>query len=136
MLEQHFDEYDPFVGTRLRLGANISDEEQQSRYQARDQLVTAFEREFAELQADALIYPTVACIPPAIAETEDDENARRVNMRCLRNTATVNYFNGCAISLPCQPAGEAPVGLMLSATNGQDESLFRIAAAIEAVLGS
>jgi aspartyl-tRNA(Asn)/glutamyl-tRNA(Gln) amidotransferase subunit A len=48
----------------------------------------------------------------------------------------VNYFNGCAISLPCQPAGEAPVGLMLSATNGQDESLFRIAAAIEAVLGS
>jgi len=136
MLEQHFDEYDPFVGTRLRLGANISDQEQQSRYQARDQLVTAFEREFAEIQADALIYPTVACVPPAIAETEDDENARRVNLRCLRNTATVNYFNGCAISLPCHRAGEAPVGLMLSAANGQDESLFRIAAAIEAALGS
>jgi aspartyl-tRNA(Asn)/glutamyl-tRNA(Gln) amidotransferase subunit A len=135
MLEQHFDEYDPFVGTRLRLGANISDEEQQSRYQARDQLVTAFEHDFTELQADALIYPTVACVPPAIAETEDDENARRVNMRCLRNTATVNYFNGCAISLPCHPEGEAPVGLMLSATNGQDESLYRIAAAIETALG-
>jgi aspartyl-tRNA(Asn)/glutamyl-tRNA(Gln) amidotransferase subunit A len=135
MLEQHFDEYDPFVGTRLRLGANITDAEQQSRYDARDQLVTAFEREFAGLQAEALIYPTVACIPPAIAETEDDENARRVNMRCLRNTATVNYFNGCAISLPCHPAGEAPVGLMLSAANGQDESLYRIAAAIEAALG-
>jgi aspartyl-tRNA(Asn)/glutamyl-tRNA(Gln) amidotransferase subunit A len=136
MLEQHFDEYDPFVGTRLRLGANISDQEQQSRYQARDQLVAAFEREFAELQADALIYPTVACVPPAIAETEDDENARRVNLRCLRNTATVNYFNGCAISLPCHREGEAPVGLMLSAANGQDEPLFRIAAAIEATLGS
>ena len=135
MLEQHFDEYDPFVGTRLRLGANITDAEQQSRYDARDQLVTVFEREFAGLQAEALIYPTVACVPPAIAETEDDENARRVNMRCLRNTATVNYFNGCAISLPCHPAGEAPVGLMLSAANGQDESLYRIAAAIEAALG-
>ena len=136
MLEQYFDEYDPFVGTRLRLGANISDEEQQSRYQARDQLVSAFEREFAEIQADALIYPTVACVPPAIAETEDDENARRVNLRCLRNTATVNYFNGCAISLPCHRTGEAPVGLMLSAANGQDEPLYRIAAAIEAALGS
>ena len=135
MLEQHFDEYDPFVSTRLRLGANISDEEQQNRYQARDQLVAAFEREFAGLQADALIYPTVTCVPPAIAETEDDENARRVNLRCLRNTATVNYFNGCAISLPCHREGEAPVGLMLSATNGQDESLYRIAAAIEAALG-
>jgi aspartyl-tRNA(Asn)/glutamyl-tRNA(Gln) amidotransferase subunit A len=134
MLEQHFDEYDPFVSTRLRLGANISDEEQQSRYQARDQLVSAFEREFAALQADALIYPTVACVPPAIAETEDDENARRVNLRCLRNTATVNYFNGCAITLPCHRAGEAPVGLMLSAANGSDESLYRIAAAVETAL--
>jgi aspartyl-tRNA(Asn)/glutamyl-tRNA(Gln) amidotransferase subunit A len=134
MLEQHFDEYDPFVGARLRLGANISDAEQHNRYQARDQLVTSFEREFEELQADALIYPTVACLPPAIAETEDEENARQVNLRCLRNTATVNYFNGCAISLPCHAVGKAPVGLMLSAANGSDESLYRIAAAIEAAL--
>ncbi|MDC1287846.1 amidase [Gammaproteobacteria bacterium] len=135
MLEQHYDEYDPFVGTRLRLGASITDAEQQSRYDARARLVTVFEREFAGLQADALIYPTVACLPPAIAETEDDENARRVNLRCLRNTAGVNYFNGCAISLPCHREGEAPVGLMLSAANGQDESLYRIAATIESTLG-
>jgi aspartyl-tRNA(Asn)/glutamyl-tRNA(Gln) amidotransferase subunit A len=135
MLEQHFDEYDPFVGARLRLGADISDAEQQSRIEARGQVVNAFEREFAELQVDALLYPTVVCIPPQIAETEDEENARRVNMRCLRNTATVNYFNGCAISLPCHQKDEAPVGLMLSAASGQDESLYRIAAAIEAALG-
>jgi aspartyl-tRNA(Asn)/glutamyl-tRNA(Gln) amidotransferase subunit A len=77
----------------------------------------------------------VVCIPPKIAETEGEENARRVNMRCLRNTATVNYFNGCAISLPCHQKDEAPVGLMLSAASGQDESLYRIAAAIEAALG-
>jgi len=135
MLEDHYDEYDPFVGTRLRLGADISDQEQQNRYQARDRLVAAFELEFASLQADALLYPTVVCVPPAIAETEDDGNARQVNMRCLRNTATVNYFNGCAISLPCNPVGEAPVGLMLSAVNGMDESNYRIAAAIENALG-
>lgn len=135
MLEQHFDEFDPFVGTRLRLGADISDAEQQSRIAARGQVVKAFEREFAALQADALLYPTVVCIPPQIAETEDADNARRVNMRCLRNTATVNYFNGCAISLPCHQQGEAPVGLMLSAANGQDEPLYRVAAAVEAALG-
>jgi len=134
MLEQHLDEYDPFVGLRMGAGADISDEEQQARYRERAQLVSDFEQDFANLRADALLYPTVACVPPAISETEDTENARRVNLRCLRNTATVNYFDGCAMSLPCHDRGEAPVGLMLSSVNGNDDQLYRIAAAIEATL--
>jgi aspartyl-tRNA(Asn)/glutamyl-tRNA(Gln) amidotransferase subunit A len=136
MLERHLDEYDPFVGLRMRSGADVSDAEQQARYADRRQLVVEFEREFAGLEADALLYPTVACIPPPIAATEDAEQARLINLRCLRNTATVNYFDGCAISLPCHDIGEAPVGLMLSATNGNDEALYRIAAAVEAALAN
>jgi len=46
----------------------------------------------------------------------------------------VNYFDGCAISLPCHHPGEAPVGLMLSAANGMDDRLYQVAAAIEATL--
>ena len=134
MLAQHRDEYDPFVGSRVGTGASVSDTEQQQRYADRAELVAEFEQQFRPLEADALLYPTVTCIPPAIAETVDEENARRVNLRCLRNTATVNYFNGCAISLPCQLDGEPPVGLMLSAANGSDESLYRVAAAVEAIL--
>ena len=134
MLQQHLDEYDPFVGLRMSVGADISDDEQQARYREREQLVSDFEQDFASLQADALLYPTVACVPPAISETEDAEDARRVNLRCLRNTATVNYFDGCAMSLPCHAEGEAPVGLMLSSTNGNDGHLYRIAAAIETAL--
>ena len=134
MLEQHLDEYDPFVGLRMSAGAEVSDEEQQARYQERAQLVSDFEQDFAGLRADALLYPTVACVPPTISETEDAEDARRVNLRCLRNTATVNYFDGCAISLPCHNEGEAPVGLMLSSANGNDDRLYRLAAAIEATL--
>jgi len=134
MLQQHLDEYDPFVGLRMSVGADISDEEQQARYRERAQLVSDFEQDFAKLQADALLYPTVACVPPPISATEDAENARRVNLRCLRNTATVNYFDGCAMSLPCHAEGEAPVGLMLSSANGNDGQLYGIAAAIEAVL--
>ncbi len=136
MLEQHLDEYDPFVGLRMSAGADISDEEQQARYRERAQLVSDFEQDFTGLQADALLYPTVACVPPAISETEDAENARRVNLRCLRNTATVNYFDGCAMSLPCHTRGEAPVGLMLSSASGNDDRLYRIAAAIEAALAN
>jgi aspartyl-tRNA(Asn)/glutamyl-tRNA(Gln) amidotransferase subunit A len=134
MLAQHLDEYDPFVGVRMRAGADISDAEQQQRYAERGQLVGEFDRQYAALQADALLYPTVACVPPAIAETSDADNARQVNLRCLRNTATVNYFDGCSISLPCHDQGDAPVGLMLSAANGEDESLYRVAATVEAIL--
>ncbi|MCP4981317.1 MAG: amidase [Gammaproteobacteria bacterium] len=136
MLQQHLDEYDPFVGQRMAMGADIDDKEQQHRYRERQQIVDDFNRQFDILDADALIYPTVACVPPAISETDDEDNARRVNLRCLRNTATVNYFDGCSISLPCHRASEAPVGLMLSAANGADERLYQIAAAIEVELKS
>jgi aspartyl-tRNA(Asn)/glutamyl-tRNA(Gln) amidotransferase subunit A len=120
----------------MRAGADISDAEQQERYAERSQLVSEFERQYAALQTSALLYPTVACIPPAIAETDTADNARQVNLRCLHNTAPVNYFDGCSITLPCHDQGNAPVGLMLSAANGQDESLYRIAATIEATLAS
>jgi len=136
MLQQHLDEYDPFVGQRMSAGAAIDDDEQQRRLAARGRLVTEFRQRFETLGADALLYPTVACVPPAIADTDDDENARRINLRCLRNTATVNYFDGCAITLPCHRPGDAPVGLMLSAAHGGDQRLYRLAAAVEAALGS
>ena len=136
MLERYPQEYDPFVGVRLRSGADISDDEQAQRHADRAALVHEFEQAFNQLGATALLYPTVACIPPAISETADAENARQVNLRCLRNTATVNYFDGCAMSLPCQVGEEAPVGLMLSAANGQDATLYRAAATVEAILST
>jgi len=134
MLRRHLDEYDPFVGLRMSGGAEIGEDEQRRRLAERGRLVEKFGRQFARLGADALVYPTVACVPPPIAATEDDENARRINMRCLRNTATVNYFDGCAISLPCHPPGGAPVGIMLSSVNGADDHLYRVAAAVETAL--
>ena len=136
LLQAHGDEYDPFVGQRMSAGAGIDAAEQGRRVDARNRLVAEFQRRFAALEVDALLYPTVACVPPAIADAKDDDDARRVNLRCLRNTATVNYFDGCAISLPCHRPGSAPVGLMLSTVNGADESLYRLAAAVETALAS
>ena len=136
MLQQHLDEYDPFVGSRMSAGADISAEEQQNRYRERDRIVDSFNQQFESLQADALLYPSVACVPPTIGETDDEDNARHVNLRCLRNTATVNYFDGCSISLPCHQPGDAPVGLMLSAANGSDDRLYQVAAAVEAKLNT
>ena len=136
MLEQFGDQYDPFVSQRMLTGANISDQEQLSRYQEKSRIVELFNQQFRASGADALLYPTVACIPPAIVETESIDDARRVNLRCLRNSATANYYDGCSMSLPCHPQGSAPVGLMISAMNGDDECLYSIAAAIEAVIST
>ena len=134
MLEQYGDQYDPFVQQRMLSGAAISDQEQITRYQEKARIIEQFNQQFRTTGGDALLYPTVACIPPAISETDDFDNARAVNLRCLRNTATANYFDGCSISLPCHKSGTAPVGLMLSAMNGDDESLYRISAAVEHVI--
>ncbi|GBF29672.1 mandelamide hydrolase [bacterium MnTg03] len=134
MLEQYGDAYDPFVSQRILAGKMISDDEQQERYRAKAEVVEMFSQHFGRLDADALLYPTTPCVPPAISETDDPDNARRVNLRCLRNTVTVNYFDGCSISLPCHRNGEAPVGLMVSSINGDDEKLYSVAATIEQIL--
>jgi aspartyl-tRNA(Asn)/glutamyl-tRNA(Gln) amidotransferase subunit A len=53
----------------------------------------------------------------------------------LRNTALGNFFDRCAISVPCHRKGDAPVGLMLMGETMGDGRLFTIAAAVEAALG-
>ncbi len=134
LLEQYGDEYDPFVQQRMLAGSAISDDEQEDRYRARAELVKLFNEQFRQLNVDALLYPTTPCIAPAISETDDPDNAARVNLRCLRNTVTANYYDGCSISLPCHGKGEAPVGLMISSMNGEDENLYSVAVAIEQIL--
>lgn len=134
MLEKHGDLYDPFVYQRMMTGASVSDQQQLNRYQEKARIIEAFNQQFRASGADALIYPTVACIPPAISETDSTDNMRNVNMRCLRNTATANYFDGCSISLPCHRPDEAPVGIMISAQNGSDDKLFSVCALLEILI--
>ena len=56
------------------------------------------------------------------------------NARLLRNTAVVNLLDGCAISIPCEPPGELPVGLMLWAPAGRDRAVLSAASRVEAAL--
>jgi aspartyl-tRNA(Asn)/glutamyl-tRNA(Gln) amidotransferase subunit A len=79
--------------------------------------------------------PTVPIVPPPIAALEDERRYNGVNMLILRNTALGNFFDRCAISVPCHRPGEAPVGLMLMGETMGDARLFAVAAAVEAALG-
>jgi aspartyl-tRNA(Asn)/glutamyl-tRNA(Gln) amidotransferase subunit A len=44
----------------------------------------------------------------------------------LRNTAVVNLFDGCALSVPCHLPGTAPVGLMIAGTQNTDRKILAI----------
>ncbi len=133
-LDSRGNEYDPYVRQRMSQGRHVSAEEQESRYRDKAELIRRFNEDFGAGGETALVYPTVCCIPPAVSETFDPERIGKVNLRCLRNTAAVNYFDGCSISLPCHPGGTAPVGLMLSMPHGHDAELYRLAATVEAIL--
>jgi aspartyl-tRNA(Asn)/glutamyl-tRNA(Gln) amidotransferase subunit A len=80
--------------------------------------------------------PTVPCVAPTIAEaTGSDEDYFRWNSRILRNVGLVNFFDGCAVSLPCHTPGNAPVGLSVCGTAMRDRYTLAVAAAIATALG-
>jgi aspartyl-tRNA(Asn)/glutamyl-tRNA(Gln) amidotransferase subunit A len=127
------DKYDPRVIARIRPGEAVS---------AADyiDLLRRRERFVAEIGAaasgyDALLMPTTPDTAPTIAEvTRDDESYFRWNGRMLRNASLVNLFDGCALSVPCQERGAAPVGLMIAGVQGTDRRILAIGLAVEAAL--
>ncbi len=83
---------------------------------------------------DALILPTVPIVPPTVQAMQDHEASNRANGLILRNTSVANFLNRCAVSIPCQAPGEAPVGLMLMGESGADRRLLAVAAALERII--
>jgi aspartyl-tRNA(Asn)/glutamyl-tRNA(Gln) amidotransferase subunit A len=123
------EDYDPFVLTRLERGKEQDAADYIELLWAREDLIARL----APLTApyDALLMPTVPMIAPTLRELDAEEAARTANLALLRNPALVNFFDRCAISIPCHKAGDAPVGLMLVGENGGDRRLLAIAAAVE-----
>jgi len=83
---------------------------------------------------DALVMPTTANTPPRIADLVEDKAFTKANLLSLRNCTLVNMIDGCAISLPAHREGEAPVGLMLAASGGEDRRIFELAAGMETII--
>lgn len=136
IIEKYGDQYDPFVLKRILKSKDVGEDEQKLRYQRKAKIIVEFDTFFGDQQLDGIIYPTVPCVPPSIAETVAQENMMTSNLRFLRNTATVNNFNGCAISIPIENPGDAPVGLMVSLGHGEDEKLYGLTATLEKIINS
>jgi aspartyl-tRNA(Asn)/glutamyl-tRNA(Gln) amidotransferase subunit A len=116
---------DPNVRARIERGCATSAADYADMVRQRERLVQAMDARLATL--DALLMPTTSIVAPTIAEVADSKIFAARNAAVLRNTAIINFFDLCAISLPLQ--AKLPVGLMLIARNGHDHRLLRIAAA-------
>ncbi|MEY4748856.1 MAG: hypothetical protein RIQ60_1070 [Pseudomonadota bacterium] len=125
--------YDPRVVLRIRRGEAIAAVTLAGLHVHRRDWIARVGKRLQGI--DALLSPTVPIEAPAIAElVASDDEFFRVNSLLLRNPSVVNLLDGCAISLPCQAPGDWPVGLMLWAGSGQDDTLLDLAHRVEAVL--
>lgn len=133
LIAEHAEEYDPRVLSRIRRGQPQGEGDLQQLLRLRadwQQRVTARLQGF-----DALLMPTVPFLAPTIAElATNDETYFRINGAVLRNPSVINFLDGCALSLPCQRSGEAPVGLMIAGLPMHDEALLGWALVIERCL--
>jgi aspartyl-tRNA(Asn)/glutamyl-tRNA(Gln) amidotransferase subunit A len=133
-LAAHGERYDPRVSGRLRAAETINAADYISIMTRRQQLIDEFCQRCCGFSA--ILLPTVMNVPPPLSAFASDADYARLNGASLRNTYIGNFLNTCAISLPMTAAGTAPAGLMLMAPHGQDHSLFAVASAVEAALGS
>jgi aspartyl-tRNA(Asn)/glutamyl-tRNA(Gln) amidotransferase subunit A len=51
-----------------------------------------------------------------------------------RHRRSLNFLDRCAVTLPIQSAGTAPVGLMVIGEHGADRRLLALAQGIEAAI--
>ena len=131
LLDNHRDELDPIVATRMIPGRSLA---------ATDYF--HLERRFSDLReqvlrrlrdVDALLLPTTPIAAPPIAEADASLEAYgKINLKLHRNSGVGNYLNVCAVSVPCGFTSKGlPIGLMIVAKPFQEDVALRIAYAYE-----
>lgn len=132
LLESKGEGYDPRVKVRMMRGREMSAADYIDLVQARIAWISAVEARFAPF--DAVLMPTVPTIAPRIEELAEETEYGRINLLMLRNPGTINFLDGCALSLPCHQQGEAPVGLMIAGIGGRDRAILSIGQAVQSAL--
>jgi len=132
LLAKRGNEYDPRVRSRIEFGREISAAAYIRLCAARADFIARVAARTADF--DALLMPTVAITAPPISAFAQDADYFRLNSLILRNTSVINFLDCCALTLPIQPPGTAPVGLMVVGEHGADRRLLAIARGVEAML--
>ena len=117
---------DPRVATRILAGRSRSAADYIRLGFERTRLQKVFWKACADF--DVVLAPTVAALPPKLADLQTDEAYFTANSRVLRNTAIFNLLGVPAVSVPCAPM----VGAMVAARPGQEALVLSVAAALAA----
>jgi len=126
-------EYDPRVAKRIDLAAQLSAADYVDLGLVRAAYIRAVEALAAPF--DAILMPSVPCVPPPIAEVDaSDEAYFTWNGRFLKNVGVVNFLDGCGAALPCHEPGGGPVGLTVFGPAMSDRRVLGAALAIEKLL--
>ena len=132
LIAQRGAEYDPRVRMRLEAAGAISAADYLAIVKRRGEIILRFNGRMQNF--DAIVLPTVMNVPPPISALDGDQDYLRHNSMSLRNTYVGNFLDCCALSVPANEPGAAPVGLMLMGAWGQDQNLFSVGQAVERVL--
>lgn len=126
------DQYDARVAQRIRRGEAIGAADYLDTQRERQQMIAIAQARVGD--ADAWLMPSVAVVPPKLADLAEDEAFFAANGLILRNTSVINFLDGCALSLPCHTDDALPVGLSIAGLHGQDARVLQVSLAIEALL--
>jgi aspartyl-tRNA(Asn)/glutamyl-tRNA(Gln) amidotransferase subunit A len=134
LIARRGNEYDRRVRERIERFRDLSAVEYIEHGHARAGLIARVDRQTADF--DAFLAPAVPITAPPIAAFERDEDYWRLNSLILRNTAIINFLDRCALTVPIQKPGEAPVGLMIVGAHGADRHLLAVGRGIEEALAA
>lgn len=130
-----YNDLDPYVAHCLDHSTSLSAFDYLEAIKGRQELINYAGQALGSV--DAWLMPTVDCLPPRISTLEHDPRQyTEVNKRISRNSSIINLIDGCAVSLPCQAAGELPVGLSVCGMSGDDQNILRIAHILEQLLSA
>jgi len=132
LIERRGQDYDPRIRTRISRGREMTAAEYIRLVEARADFIRRFDAETGTF--DALLMPTVSMTAPPIEAFAKDEDYARLNLKLLRNTAIINFLDRCALTLPIEKPGTAPVGLMVVGRHGEDRRLLAIGRGMETLL--
>ena len=134
LIAAEFDSYDPRVGPRILHGASVLAAD----YVAALRTMGDCRRRYDEAMhdADAIVTPTVAIIPPRAADLEgpNTEAYLAMNTAVFRLTEFANRLDLPSVSIPGKPSERGPIGLMLTGRRGRDAAMLDMAALVETCL--
>lgn len=126
------EDYDPRVGPRMLLGAQVPAHVYASALARLRELRCCYQQALGE--AAGVLTPTVPMLAPAVASLEADDAYLQANARAFNLTEFANRLDLPSVSLPGDLRARRPIGLMLTGRGGDDRRVLELAVAMERVL--